>query len=142
MTGSLTIPATTPGASIHTMTDLLRSLIHQTRLWRAALFVSMAVILWLATAKLDHPIEVSSWDKINHLVAFIEVTLLTRLGWPQMKALHVAVAMLGFGVLIEIVQFPLPYRETSLLDVFADSLGIAAGLILWRFTGARLSTTS
>ncbi len=124
------------------MTDLLRSLIHQTRLWRAALFVSMAVILWLATAKLDHPIEVSSWDKINHLVAFIEVTLLTRLGWPQMKALHVAVAMLGFGVLIEIVQFPLPYRETSLLDVFADSLGIAAGLILWRFTGARLSTTS
>ncbi|WP_165495655.1 VanZ family protein [Marinobacter halodurans] len=124
------------------MTDLLRSLIRQTHLWRIALFVSMAVILWLATARLEHPIQVSSWDKINHLAAFIELTLLTRLGWPRMKASMAALAMLGFGILIEIAQAPLPYRETSALDVVADSLGIAAGLFLWRYTGARLATTS
>ncbi|HJV69354.1 hypothetical protein [Ideonella sp.] len=36
-------------------------------------------------------------------------------------------ALLAFGVGIELLQALTPYRESSLADVLADAVGIAAG---------------
>jgi len=43
-----------------------------------------------------------------------------------------ALPLLAYGVLMELVQWPLPYRSFSLLDMVADG----SGLVLYRFLGS------
>ena len=96
-----------------------------------ALLASIAAILFLATTAGPLPVPSAPSDKVNHLIAFLELTLLVRLGWPQLKPLYFVPLLLGFGLLIEIVQATLPYRDFSLADVAADAAGIAAGMLIW-----------
>lgn len=77
-----------------------------------------------------------TWDKANHLLAFAVMTALAALGWPARRSVFSLWApLLGYGLLIEVIQYFLPTREFSLLDWVTDGLGIlvALGLIaLWR----------
>lgn len=102
-------------------------------IWRAGLALSAVAILYLATTPGTDLLPPSPSDKLNHLVAFMELTLLARLGWPQARVSSVLILLLGYGVAIEIIQWPLPYREFSVADMVADAAGIALGLALWRW---------
>lgn len=101
-------------------------------LWQVCLWVSAIAILFLATTSETYPVPSAPSDKINHLIAFLELAILARLGWPRARPWPTAIALLLFGVMIEVIQAPLPYREFSLLDILADGVGIAIGLLLWR----------
>lgn len=104
----------------------------QTRIfWRVCLIISVIAILFLATTSQDYPIPSAPSDKVNHLIAFLELTLLVRLSWPGLQLSTVALSALGFGMVIELLQAPLPYRDFSLWDLLADSAGIALGLASW-----------
>jgi len=109
----------------------LAQLLRLRALWKFALLASIAAILFLATTTGPLPVPSAPSDKVNHLIAFLELTLLMRLGWPQLKPLYFIPLLLGFGMLIEIVQATLPYRDFSLADVAADAAGIAAGMLIW-----------
>ncbi|WP_150911453.1 VanZ family protein [Marinobacter halotolerans] len=101
--------------------------------WRTGLVLSAMVILFLATTSEPYPIPSASSDKINHLLAFIQLTVVTRLAWPYLSRIWVALGVLGFGLLIEITQAFLPHREFSLLDLATDGGGIVLGLLPCRF---------
>ncbi|MFV8569774.1 VanZ family protein [Marinobacter sp. SBS5] len=109
----------------------LHSLLRMTRLWQVVLFLSLAAILYLATTSQSYPITSSANDKINHLIAFAELTIVTRLAWPRLSFYWYAPALLGFGFTLEAIQATLPYRDFSLADVLADALGIAIGMLPW-----------
>lgn len=109
----------------------LAQLLRLKTLWRFALLISIAAILFLATTAGPLPVPAAPNDKINHLIAFMELTLLVRLSWPQLNPLHFLPLLLGFGVLIELVQTMLPYRDFSMADVAADGAGIAIGMLIW-----------
>jgi VanZ family protein len=47
---------------------------------------------------------------------------------PYFRAGFFAVA---YGLFIELVQVPLPYRHFSLMDLAVDAAGIVAGLIVF-----------
>lgn len=111
----------------------VRTLLNARALWRLALLVSVAAIVYLATTSQSYPIPASANDKVNHLIAFLELTLLTRLAWPELKPWWFAPALLSFGLGIEMVQANLPYRDFSLADLAADAAGIAIGLLPWPF---------
>ncbi|HBI79295.1 MAG TPA: teicoplanin resistance protein VanZ, partial [Marinobacter adhaerens] len=96
-----------------------------------AFVVSVLAIGFLATTDSPHAIPSSSNDKVNHLIAFLELTILTRLAWPELRPIWFAPALLGFGLGIELIQATLPYREFSLADLAADGAGIAIGLLPW-----------
>lgn len=100
-------------------------------LWRLALAISVLVILYLATTPNPYPVPASASDKLNHLIAFLELTLLTRLAWPEARALQYVPALLGFGVAIELLQATLPHRDFSIADMVADGAGILLGLLPW-----------
>jgi VanZ family protein len=85
----------------------------------------------LATTNSPYPIPSSANDKVNHLIAFLELTILTRLAWPGLKAWQYAPFLLAFGLAIEIIQATLPYRDFSLADLVADSLGMLIGMLPW-----------
>ncbi|MHA7925353.1 MAG: VanZ family protein [Marinobacter sp.] len=109
----------------------LTSLLQYRPLWRAAFVISVLAIGFLATTDNPYPVPSSSNDKINHVIAFFELTILTRLAWPELRAAWFVPALLGFGLGIEIIQANLPYREFSLADLAADGAGIAIGLLPW-----------
>lgn len=98
--------------------------------WRLALLASMAVILILALTSQTQAVPSAFGDKFNHLIAFAELTVLARLGWPQIRPALVAALVLAFGLALELLQAPLPYRSFSLLDLVADAAGIGIGLLL------------
>ena len=109
----------------------LCSLLHMARLWQVVLFLSLAAILYLATTSQSYPIPSSDNDKINHLIAFAELTIVTRLAWPRLVFYWYVPALLGFGFALEAIQATLPYRDFSLADVGADVLGILIGMLPW-----------
>ena len=55
--------------------------------------------------------------------------------WAQSAAIELPAplvpAVLGFGLLIEVIQSQLPHRDFSLADVTADAAGMAIGLLPW-----------
>jgi VanZ family protein len=105
-----------------------RQLMALTRLWQIALIVSMIIILLLSTAHIDGPTPMTGWDKLNHLIAFMELIVLARLGWPAQSRLGAGLAVLAFGLFVELVQAPLAHRSFSLLDIMADGAGVLVGL--------------
>ncbi len=107
------------------------ALMHLRPLWRTALLLSVIAIMFLATTSQAYPIPAAASDKVNHLMAFIELTLLARLSWPEAKAWHYAPLLLAFGFAIEAIQATLPYRDFSLADLAADGLGIAIAMLPW-----------
>lgn len=108
-----------------------QALFQNRTLWRVALALSLVAIIILATLDPHHPMPSTPSDKLNHLIAFLELTILTRLAWPELRALWYVPALLLFGLGIELVQATLPYRDFSLKDLLADGVGIALGLLPW-----------
>lgn len=115
----------------------LRSLLMYQPFWRAALAVSALAIVYLATTSEPYPIPSAPSDKMNHLLAFIQLTIVTRLAWPEVSRVWVALGVMAFGLAIEVTQAQLPYREFSLLDLAADGAGTAIGLLPWPFLFSR-----
>jgi VanZ family protein len=93
---------------------------------RIGLVVAVAAISWLATTDSAVPGLEHSSDKANHAVAFLVVSLLADRSFPETRfGIAKILAVLAFGVAIEVVQYFLPYRDASFLDVVADAAGIA-----------------
>lgn len=107
---------------------LVRHLIHHSRLWQGLLALTVLAILYLATAGSPRELPSTGLDKINHLLAFAVLAVQWRLAFPRMRLVGVILGLLGYGVLIELIQLPLPHRSAEGADVLADALGVALGL--------------
>ena len=99
-----------------------------TYIFSVAFYFCLVVIEYLATTTLEiKPIQ-NSWDKANHFIAFFSLYVTLSVGYPKLEILKKVLILLIFGVQIEIVQYFLPNREFSLLDVVADGVGIVLGM--------------
>lgn len=119
----------------HRFAALLDQLLTQPRLrpaWRALLALLLVVISYLAFSPAPPPSLDFGWDKLNHLSAFATLAFVAWHGAarPRTRWLWLPLALLGYGVLIELVQAQLPPREADPLDVLADACGLALGLTL------------
>lgn len=107
---------------------LVRHLIHHSRLWQGLLALTVLAILYLATAGSPRELPSTGLDKINHLLAFAVLAVQWRLAFPRMHRIGVILGLLSYGVLIELIQLPLPHRSAEGADIIADALGVALGL--------------
>lgn len=95
---------------------------------RILLGVALAGISFLATTSRQFPVVEDVNDKIAHVAAFYALGLLADFSWPATGFRPVKIlSLLGYGLAIEAVQYNLPYRSFSVLDLAAD----AAGLLLF-----------
>ncbi len=92
-------------------------------------FISLVVIEYLATAKVSFETTALSWDKANHCFAFFALFVMLSFAYQDLSQTKKLLALFLFAVQIEIVQYFLPYRSFSLLDIFADAIGLFLGLI-------------
>jgi VanZ family protein len=104
-------------------------LVAQRPLWRGALLVLIVVVSWLAFAPVAQPDTVAHLDKLRHVFAFVVLALVASWAWApgRRTLLAVALGLLAYGALIELVQMQLPSREASWADWAADALGIVLG---------------
>jgi VanZ family protein len=88
-------------------------------------WLCVLVISWLVVAPQDELPSVKLWDKAAHTLAFAALMLLCAVAYRQRFSLaRIALMLFIFGVGIEVVQYMLPYRQFSLLDMLANSVGI------------------
>ncbi len=94
-------------------------------IFRIALATAVSGILILATTPLEYPVVSGINDKLNHIFAFFVLSLLTNFSFPGKKFYFaIFLPLMGYGLMIESIQYFLPYRMFSLFDVAADALGI------------------
>lgn len=101
---------------------------------RLALLVRVAFWCALAFAYICALIpggpELEGSDKFTHLVAFGTLAFLARVGWARQRVLAIALALILFGIFIEISQMiPALHRDAEAMDVVADAGGVALGLL-------------
>jgi VanZ family protein len=93
--------------------------------YRFALVVAMLMITYLATAQIDYPVIHETNDKLQHITAFIVLALLTDFAFPRQSwNWRKFSLLLGYGLLLEIMQYFIPNRFFSLADLGADALGL------------------
>jgi len=62
-------------------------------------------------------------DKFLHTTGFFVMAFLAHLAHPYAKKMHLIIGLAILGLMIELVQAYLPYRDFSLWDWGADILG-------------------
>ena len=99
--------------------------------FRLALFAALIAITHLATTQLHYPLVANIPDKLGHILAFYVLALLADFSFPNNGfGLSKLFPLLGYGLVIEVIQYHLSYRTFSLLDVTADAIG----LVLYGFS--------
>jgi len=96
--------------------------------YKVYFFITLGVIEFLATTTIHIEVMESIWDKANHFTAFFVLYILLNFAYRNLKILPKIVLLIAFGLQIEIVQSFIDGRYFSLLDVLADSIGIAIGV--------------
>ena len=102
------------------------------RVAKILLILAIGIILWLAlSANPPRAAGLFDFDKLNHLAAFFVLALLTEYAFPSasVSALKL-LPLLGFGLLIEVLQYWVGYRYFEWSDVAADAAGIAVFWVL------------
>ncbi len=97
---------------------------------KLSFFICLIVIEYLATAKISFKAPALSWDKANHFIAFFVLYILLSLSYKLDTKIKCLILLL-FGIQIECVQHFLPFRDFSLLDILADSVGITLGVVFF-----------
>ena len=104
---------------------------HINAMSRVVLIVALIVICYLALTPKTYPFVDTLSDKIKHIAAFFVLAWLCDISFPKSPfSLAKICFLLGYGLFLEFWQYFLPYREFSILDLFADSLGLFLYMIL------------
>lgn len=96
-----------------------------------ALSVAVAVLLWLSLAPTDDlPGAELIWDKAEHAIAYVVLMMVGQTLFPA-APLRFAAFALALGGAIELMQATMGFgRQGDWRDLLANSLGVAAGLVL------------
>lgn len=108
------------------------------RLWLSLGWMAVAFAIFVCLvpmSRLPQPPGVS--DKTEHFVAYLLLSLWFAGIYPRARYWLIALGLLVLGVLIEFAQGAMHYgRQADIHDVFANSTGIVAGLLLcWWWLG-------
>lgn len=97
-------------------------------LLRIAFWLPLAVCTWMALMPQPPGVAWSIGDGAQHVGAFVYLTFAARLAFPQRSVATVALAMLGYGAALEVLQGLGGVRMAEWRDLGMDVVGIAGGL--------------
>jgi VanZ family protein len=105
--------------------------------FRLAFIATVVVIMYLATTKVEYEVVEEINDKVSHILAFVALSFLLDFSFPKRSFdVRKVMVLLGLGLMIECVQYFIPYRTCSLFDLGADGIGIAlygVSKLIWRY---------
>ena len=101
------------------------------KLYRLFFYIALIGTLYLMF-NVPSQIAASGWinDKVAHFITFFFLTLFLSRGLPKWYGWKALLALSIFGLVIELIQFALPWRSLSLADWIADIAGVLGYHIL------------
>ena len=97
----------------------------RTLLFRLALLSALLGIGYLGTTPTDVLLPETN-DKLKHLAAFLLLAYLCDAAFPRQPwNWRKFIPLLGYGLLLECIQYFIPNRLFSLADLAADAVGLA-----------------
>lgn len=87
--------------------------------------VATIVTFCLSVVRIDQSLPGGLSDKFYHALAFFVLSFLSNASFPESAfSYKKGLPLFFYGVLIETVQYFLPYRSFSIGDMVADAVGI------------------
>lgn len=110
----------------------MRPFLHR---WGPALLWAAAVFALSSRPTLPHLPSVLGWDKLQHCAAYaVGGALIARaLGAGRREAVLAMLLGILYGASDEVHQLFVPNRNSDVVDLLADTLGVMAGAGLWHF---------
>lgn len=103
------------------------------RLFALVFYASILALIYLATSKQVQIVQISHFDKVQHLLAFGWLTTTAFLAWRQLAIQRFAIIFM-ISLCIELAQLFISYRSASWHDLLANAGGILlAEVIFVRF---------
>ncbi|MBU1991064.1 VanZ family protein [bacterium] len=93
-------------------------------------FICLITIEYLATTTVQIELIEDIWDKLNHFIAFFVLFVLLKFSHFNLGTFSVFLLLFLFAIQIEIVQYFIPNRYFSLLDILADGVGLGIGFVI------------
>ncbi|RZJ47503.1 MAG: hypothetical protein EON87_00710 [Brevundimonas sp.] len=109
------------------------------RLLATLLIIGLLVTLLGPSTSLEQ--NVIGFDKVAHFTAFGGVLWAFGVLFPRRTRVQLAIAAVAFGALTEVLQ-GMVGRDADLLDLLADTLGIATALLVWSWWRGFLPRTA
>ena len=107
---------------------------------RALFAVALVLVFVVSVMKISLGPDFRFSDKVGHAVVFFLLAALGQLGYAERRVVaRLMLALLGYGLFIELVQALLPWREFSLWDWAADAAGVALCVALAHWLRQRLA---
>lgn len=106
--------------------------------WRLLgwLLVLGVVYLSLTPSPPDLGLEIPAQDKFGHLLGYLLLALWFSQTYPWRLQGFFVVFLVSLGVILEIMQYFLGYRNFEYPDMLVNTLGVAGGYLLALFTPA------
>jgi len=110
------------------------------QLWcKRSLLLSIVAILIASVVPLGSGASTKTvysvgFDKILHCLAFGWIAVLSFAAVRTLglrTGVYAVACVMVFGVAIELVQYPIPYRTFNPVDIFANTCGVILGALLW-----------
>jgi len=101
---------------------------------KAAFWIPFVIATAFALSPKGIALPFSVTDVALHLFAFVYLSAALGVAYFDAGgARWIAAWMLAYGVAIEVIQFFLPSRSAEVKDLLVDVVGIAIGVIVWRY---------
>lgn len=101
------------------------------RLFVLAFWAALVFAFVMASLPKPPPVPGDPGDKVQHIIAFVTLTLLARFAYPRANPIALLLAFAGFGAAIEFVQMiPALGRDAALDDWGADVAASAITLLI------------
>jgi len=98
-------------------------------IWR----VCFAALLMATTGLGLLPVEGEVWfpgqDKVMHAATYTALYIVGWFSFPRQGFRLLFIGLLGFGIVIEVLQYFTAYRSLEFYDVVANSLGLTLGCL-------------
>lgn len=105
--------------------------------FKLSFFITFGVVEYLALIPQHIEAIEGFWDKQNHFIAFFVLTILLGLAYSHLAAIKKFGWLILMGFQIETMQYFIPGRFFSLLDIIADSIGIVISIVMWKMIKIR-----
>ncbi len=106
-----------------------------THCFRLTLLLAIITTGYLAVIPVDLSSTINISDKLLHALAFAVLFWLADYSWSGIGLVREKwLSLFFYGLLIEFVQYFIPYREASMFDVLAN----VAGLLFYAGVGQRI----
>ena len=96
----------------------------------AQFYCLLAVYTYMGLSKSGAELAVHVSDKLLHFSGYVIFIISAMIAYRKRHRL-MFILLFGYSVMIELIQYFLPYRSFELMDIVANVSGLIVGSLLW-----------